>query len=330
MAGPLGRYVPPGPLGCGGAPLGNLFRSLPDIEAHAALDAAWDSGVRHFDTAPFYGFGLSEHRFGAALRPRPRDAFTLSTKVGRLLTPSASPARERFNFVDGLPFAVRFDYTADGAKRSIEDSLQRLGMDRIDVAYIHDISEDTHGSAWREAFDAAMAGAAVALTRLRDEGVIRAWGLGVNLVEPCLLALEAADPDVFLLAGRYTLLDPGALDTLLPHCAARGVSVVIGSPYNSGLLAGGDTFNYAPATPGLIARRDRLAAVCHRHGVDLRSAALQFCAAHPVVAAVIPGGRSASEVQSNAALMAAQTPADLWTELRNLGLIPASAPVPAG
>ena len=222
---------------------------------------------------------------------------------------------------------MEFDYSADGARRSIEDSLERLGLDRIDIAYIHDLSEDTHGPAWRDRFDAAMAGAAVELRRMRDEGVIRAWGLGVNLVEPCLRALDAADPDLFLLAGRYTLLDPGALDTLFPQCASRGVSVVAGGPCNSGLLAGGGTYNYAPAAAELIARRDRLAAVCRRHGVDLRAAALQFCAAHPVIAAVIPGGRSADEVRQNAALMTAAIPPALWEELWDLGLIPAHAPV---
>ncbi len=322
------RYRPPGPLGCGGAPLGNLFQPVSDEDARAALEAAWQTGVRHFDTAPFYGFGLSEHRFGAALRCRPRDEFMLSTKVGRMLAPAGTPARERLNFMDGLPFEPRFDYSADGAPRSIEDSLQRLGLARINIVYIHDIGADTHGPAWTEHFNAAIAGAAPALTQLRDEGVIRAWGLGVNLVEPCLRALEAADPDVFLLAGRYTLLDTGALDTLLPQCEARGVSVVVGGPYNSGLLAGGSTYNYEPAPAGLIARRDQLAAVCQRHGVDLRTAALQFCVAHPVVAAVIPGGRTAAEVSQNAALMTA-TPPDLWAELRGLGLIPAHAPVPA-
>ncbi|MGH7210127.1 MAG: aldo/keto reductase, partial [Acetobacteraceae bacterium] len=191
-----------------------------------------------------------------------------------------------------------------------------------------DIGEDTHGPGWRDRFDAAMAGAVPALRRMREEGVIRAWGLGVNLVEPCLCALNAADPDLFLLAGRYTLLDTAALDTLFPRCAARGVSVVVGGPYNSGLLAGGGTYNYAPAAAEMIARRDRLAAVCRRHGVDLRATALQFCAAHPVVAAVMPGARSAEEVRQNAALMAAAIPSALWAELRDRSLIPAHAPVP--
>lgn len=324
----VARYVPHGPLGCGGAPLGNLFAPVSDADAAATLDAAWDSGARTFDTAPFYGFGLSERRFGDALCARPRDEFTLSTKVGRLLLPDRAPEPRRFNFVDGLPFQPRFDYSGDGAHRSLEDSLQRLGMNRIDVALIHDLGEDTHGLAWREAFDAAMQGAAPALERARAEGSIRAYGLGVNRVEPCLMALEHADPDLFLLAGRYTLLDHTALDALFPACAARGVRIIIGGPYNSGLLAGGTTFDYETAPPDLAAKARRIAAHCARHGVDIKAAALQFCATHPVVATVIPGSRTAGEMRQNAAMMAAPIPAALWDALRRDGLIPDAAPTP--
>ncbi len=322
------RFTPPGPLGYGGAPLGNLFAPVAEEDALAALDAAWNSGIRHFDTAPFYGFGLSEHRFGHMLRQRPRDSFTLSTKIGRLLIPDPDAAPVRNNFHHGLPFRAQFDYSADATRRSIEDSLQRLGLARIDIVYIHDLTEDTHGPAWRAYFDQAMAGAARVLTDLRSQGVIKAWGLGANLAEPCRLALEQADPDVFLLAGRYTLLDTASLDTLLPACAARDVRVVIGGPYNSGLLAGGGTYDYEPAPAELIARRDRLAALCARHGVALKAAALQFCTAHPVVAAAIPGGRSVAEVRENAALMSQPLPAALWQEMKQLGLIPQHAPTP--
>ncbi len=322
------RWRPPGPLGLGGAPLGNLFAPVPDDEAEAAIDTAWDASVRFFDTAPFYGFGLSEHRFGRVLRRKPRGEFVLCTKVGRLLDPDEAAPRERGVFVDGLSFRARFDYSADGTLRSIEHSLMRLGLPRLDVVLIHDAAEDPHGPAWRDRFAEAMAGAAPALTRLREQGVIRAWGLGVNNVEPCLLALEQADPDLFLIAGRYTLLDQGALGELLPACTARGVGLVVGGPYNSGLLAGGDTFNYAPAPPGLAARRDRVAALCAAHGVEMKAAALRFCAAPEMVACVIPGGRSAAEVAENARLMARPIPAAFWADLRAQGLIPASAPVP--
>jgi D-threo-aldose 1-dehydrogenase len=324
------RFVPPGPLGCGGAPLGNLFAPIPEEAALATLEAAWAVGIRHFDTAPFYGFGLSEHRFGQVLRQRPRDSFTLSTKVGRLLIPDPAAEPSRNNFHGGLSFRAQFDYSADATRRSIEHSLQRLGVAQIDIIYIHDVGEDTHGAAWRGYFDQAMAGAARVLTELRSQGVIKAWGLGVNLVEPCRLALEEADPDVFLLAGRYTLLDTASLDTLLPACAARDVRIVIGGPYNSGLLAGGGTYNYEPAPAEMISRRDRMAALCAQHTVDLKAAALQFCTAHPVVAAAIPGARSVAEMQQNAAMMAQPIPAALWQDMKQQGLIPQHAPTPPG
>lgn len=324
------HYAPPGPLGFGGAPLGNMFEAVSDPDAAATLAAAWDAGIRYFDTAPEYGPGISEHRFGEFLRNKPRDEFVLSTKVGRLLRADASKGGKHGPFVAGLPFRVDYDYTADGVRRSIEDSLQRLGLARIDVAYIHDCAEDAHGEHWMEVFDTAMKGAAVALTRLREEGVIRAWGLGVNRVEPCVLSLERADPDVFLLAGRYSLLNQPALEVLFPRCAGRGVHVVVGGPYNSGLIAGGKTFEYQEASPERVAARDRLATIAERHGVDLRAAALQFCAAHPVVASVIPGTKNPERVRQNVALMDQPIPAGFWTELKREGVLPEEAPTPAG
>lgn len=324
------HYAPPGPLGFGGAPLGNMFERVSDADAAATLEAAWDAGIQYFDTAPVYGPGISEHRFGEVLRNKPRDAFVLSTKVGRLLRADASKGGQHGPFVAGLPFRVDYDYTADGVRRSIEDSLQRLGLARIDVAYIHDCAEDAHGPEWLQVFDTAMTGAAVALTRLREEGVIGGWGLGVNRVEPCVMALERADPDVFLLAGRYSLLNQPALDELFPRCAERGVHVVVGGPYNSGLIAGGTTFEYQQASDERVAARDRLAAVAARYGIDLRAAALQFCAAHPVVASVIPGTKTPERVRQNVALMAEPIPAAFWEELRRDGVLPGNAPVPAG
>lgn len=316
------RMAIPGPLGMGGAPLGNLFASVADDLARATLRAAWEVGIRLFDTAPFYGFGLSEHRMGEMLRIQPRDEFVISTKVGRLLVPDPAMAAERHGFVGGLPFRMEYDYSYDGARRSIEQSLHRLGLARIDIALIHDVGEDTHGPAWRDRFEEAMQGAAVALAEMRQEGLIGGWGLGVNRVEPCLMTLERADPDVFLVAGRYTLLDTEAATELFPRCAERGVQAIIGGPYNSGLLAGGTTFDYVDAPPALIERVQRLGTACARHGVDLRAAALQFCAAHPVVAAVIPGARNPGEVEDNARLMSAPIPEALWQELRRDGLIP--------
>jgi D-threo-aldose 1-dehydrogenase len=328
MATEFRRFAPPGPLGFGGAPLGNMFGAISEDQADATLDAAWSSGIRYFDTAPHYGAGLSEQRFGRALRQRPRDAFVLSTKVGRLLTPDPAVTTGPPPFDSGLPFRARYDYSADGALRSVEDSLQRMGLARLDVVYIHDIAEDAHGAGWKDLLRQAMDGAGLALSRLRDQGVIRAWGLGVNRVEACQAALEMGDPDVFLLAGRYSLLDRSALRGLFPSCQERGVPVVIGGPFNSGLLAGGRTFDYVDARPDIVAKRDRLLEVCGRHEVDLRAAAVRFCAAHPVVCSVIPGSRDPGRVRQNVALMQAPIPAAFWAELRALGLLGPDDPTP--
>ncbi len=323
-------YTPHGPLGAGSAPLGNLGTVVPEADAVACLAAAWDSGIRHYDTAPHYGAGLAEHRIGHALRGQPRDAYTLSTKVGRLLR-AAPEAREMSQgFAHALPFRRTFDYTAAGTIRSLEDSHQRTGLNRFDIVYIHDCAEDWHGAAWKERFAEAMAGAAQVLTAMRERGEIRAWGMGLNLVEPALACLDAARPDLFLIAGRYTLLDHTALERLFPACAARGVKVVLGGPYNSGLLAGGTTFDYQPAQADRVARADAIRAICARHRTDIKAAALQFCAAHPVVAAVIPGPRTAAEVRQNADLMQAEIPGALWAELRGAGLLPEGAPTPRG
>lgn len=322
------HFAPPGPLGFGGAPLGNMFEPVDEETAQASLLAAWDTGVRYFDTAPHYGSGLSEHRFGEVLRRYPRDEFVLSTKVGRLLRPDESRP-ENPPFVDGLPFRVETDYSYDATMRSVEDSCQRLGLPRIDIAYVHDLAADHLGDAWEEQFEVARTGAFRALIELRDQGVIRGWGLGVNLTEPCIRALEQADPDVFLLAGRYSLLNQPALERLFPMCAERGVHVVVGGPYNSGLLAGGRTFEYQEAPPEMIEKRDRIRAICESHGADIRAAALQFCAAHPVVAAIIPGAKRREKVEENARLMAATVSPAVWQELKAEELIPADAPTPA-
>ena len=318
----------PGPLGMGGAPLGNLFEQIDESVADATLQAAWDSGVRHFDTAPHYGAGLSELRIGAALRSRDRNAFWLSTKVGRRLAPTTGAADPDQGFVGELPFRRIVDFSADGTVRSIEDSLARLGLARIDAVFIHDVSEDHLGARWTRRFEEAMKGAAPVLTEMRRRGEIKAWGLGVNLVEPCLAALEHSAPDLFLIAGQYSLLRHTALERLFPACAERGVRVVVGGPYNSGLLAGGTTFDYRQAPTALATRAAALQAACARYDVDLRAAALQFCAAHPVVAAVIPGARTPEEVRSNWSMMQAAIPDALWSELRRSGFLPDEAPVP--
>ncbi len=318
----------PGPLGMGGAPLGNLFERIDEDVAAATVQAGWDAGIRHFDTAPHYGAGLSELRMGAILRRQKRDDFWLSTKIGRLLRPVAEVPELDQGFVGALPFARTFDYSAGATVRSLEDSLARMGLSHTDIVYIHDCSEDWHGAEWKLRFREAMGGAAKVLSAMRKRGEIKAWGLGVNLVESAMAALEQSDPDVFLVAGRYTLLDHTALGQLFPACAARGVKIVLGGPYNSGLLAGGTTFNYEAAQPAMVARAQAIGAICARHGVNLKAAALQFCAAHPVVATVIPGARKPDEVRENAAMMGAPIPGALWADLRHAGLLPPEAPTP--
>ena len=221
------RFSPPGPLGFGGAPLGNMFDVVDEETAEAALVAAWDSGVRYFDTAPHYGSGLSEHRFGTVLRRYPREAFVLSTKVGRLLRPDPSRP-ENPPFVEGLPFRVEPDYSYDATMRSIEDSYQRLGLAQIDIAFVHDLAADHLGDAWEDEFDVARTGAFRALTELREQGAIKGWGLGVNLTEPCIRALEQADPDLFLLAGRYSLLNQPALERLLARTSLWAGPIIPG------------------------------------------------------------------------------------------------------
>jgi D-threo-aldose 1-dehydrogenase len=322
------RFAPPGPLGFGGAPLGDMFAKVDDATAEAALQAAWDSGIRYYDTAPHYGAGLSEHRFGAVLRRQQRDDYVLSTKVGRLLEPSVEPELAH-PFLSGLMFRRRQDYSAAGARRSVEDSLQRMAIGRIDIVYVHDLAPDHLGDGYDEAFRIARDGAFRELIKMREEGLIRAWGLGVNLPEPCVRALKESDPDVFLLAGRYSLIDLAGTKELLPLCAERGAHVVVGGPYNSGLLAGGTTFDYQEAPAEQVAARDRMAAVAAEFGVDLKAAALQFCAAHPVVASVIPGAKHADRVRQNVALMQARIPAEFWAALKQRGLLPNAVPVPA-
>jgi D-threo-aldose 1-dehydrogenase len=322
-------------IGFGGAPLGNLYRELPDEQARATVHAAYDAGMRLFDTAPFYGFGLSEHRLGEALRWLDRDSFVLSTKIGRLLRPEDPGKLDGGLFARVLPFRPVFDYSHDGVMRSVEDSLQRLGLHRIDVLLIHDVDVWTHGSeaARLARFREVMAGGYRAMLRLREEGVVRAIGAGINEIQACEDFARAGDFDCFLLAGRYTLLEQGALDTLLPCCAERDIALLIGGPYNTGILATGAVpgayYNYAPAPPEIMDRVRRIEAVCARHGARLASAALQFPLGHPNVATLIPGARSPEEVEQNRATFEVAIPNDLWAELKREGLLREDAPTPA-
>jgi D-threo-aldose 1-dehydrogenase len=325
----MGRYRPITRLGLGGTGLGDMYHTSTDEAGKATVDAAWEAGIRYFDTAPHSGAGISEHRFGAALRARPRDQYTLSTKVGRLLMPQ-HPGEIAAPFVNALPFKRVLDYTAGGMRRAVEDSLQRMALGHIDIAYVHDLSPDALGDQFEHHFRIAAGpgGAFEGMVRLREEGIVKGWGLGVNTLEPCLRALQQSDPDIFLLAGRYTLMEQTPLDTLFPLCAQRGVHVVLGGPFNSGFLAGGDHYDYQPASDAQRAQRERLRQVAARHHVDLAAAALQFGVAHPVVAATIPGASSPEHVRRNATLMHMELPAAFWDELLAAGLLPPGAPVP--
>jgi D-threo-aldose 1-dehydrogenase len=319
-------------LGFGSAPLGNYLRPLSEEECDRTLSAAWDSGVRYFDTAPLYGLGLSEMRVGRLLAKRRRDDFIISTKVGRLLLPCEKDEVNGIFFVETPQVRFVYDYSYDGVMRSYEESLKRLGLDRVDILYVHDICGLVHGS--REASEARIrelveTGGWRALSELRDSGAVKAIGAGVNEWEPCARLLEVADPDLFLLAGRYTLLEQAPVDTLFPECTRRGVGIVVGGPYNSGILAGGTTFNYAAAPPEIVAQAQALDAVCRRHGVTLPAAALQFVLANPVVAAVIPGGQTEKETVQNAAVLDQPIPPAFWRELKERKLLHAQAPTPA-
>jgi D-threo-aldose 1-dehydrogenase len=323
-------------LGLGGAPLGNLFHAVTDDAAVALVRHAYDAGVRYFDTAPHYGQGLSEHRFGAALREHPRDSFLLSTKVGRLLTPSRDAPAAQNGYVDVPPFIQHYDYTRDGVLRSLEDSLQRLGLARIDFVFVHDIDAATHGDAHPQRFRDMLDGALPALAALKAAGSIGGYGLGVNDVAICLDTLRHADLDVVLLAGRYTLADQSALAALLPECVRRGVAIVLGGPFNSGILASGSRprdgsrpyFNYAPASLEVIARVAAIESVCAEYAVPLKAAALQFPTGHPAVACVLPGARSRPEFDDNAAMARLPIPQDFWQALRHLSLVDPLAPLP--
>jgi D-threo-aldose 1-dehydrogenase len=310
-------------LGC--AQLGNLYRRVSDEEARGTVDAAWDLGIRYFDTAPHYGLGLSERRVGEALRARPRNDFVLSTKVGRLLEPVAEVVgRDDEGFAVPVTHRRVWDFSRDGVLRSLEASLGRLGLDRVDVLFIHD--PDEH---YREALD----GAYPALHELRDQGVVRAVGAGMNQADMLADFARNTDMDVLMLAGRYTLLEQGALDHLLPVCEQRSVSIIAAGVFNSGLLARDRPeedakYNYEEASYEVVRRAQRIADVCERHRVSLPAAALAFPLAHPAVASVCVGARSAAQVVRNAELVAAPIPDDLWAELRAERLLREDAPVP--
>lgn len=330
-----GRRLPFSALGFGAAPLGNMYRRLEEHDAEAAVRRAWALGMRYFDTAPLYGHGLSEVRVGAALRGLPREDYVLSTKVGRLLEPCAPGEEDSGIYLGAKGRRVRFDYSYDGVMRGFEESLVRLGLDRVDILFVHDIDPATHGSAMASdaRFMELIAGGGWrALDELRRGGAVSAIGAGLNVWQSCERLMAVADPDLFLLAGRYTLLEQTALDSFLPACVARGIGVVIGGAFNSGVLATGPVagalYDYAPAPAAVLERAGAVQAVCARHGVTLAQAALRFPTAHPAVVSVLVGAQTAAEVERNVATFAAPPPTALWRDLKAAGLIRADAPTP--
>jgi D-threo-aldose 1-dehydrogenase len=325
------------PLGFGTAPLGNMFRDIPEDEAQATVDAAWGHGIRYYDTAPLYGAGLAEIRLGKALAGHAREDYVISTKVGRIVLDEVEDVNSRdFGekgdvFRYGLPNKVVNDYSEDATLRSIEGSLKRLGTDVIEIAWVHDVAQDFYGDEWLAQFESARKGAFRALDRLRDEGVIKAWGLGVNRVEPIeiLLELEGPRPDGFLLAGRYSLLDHSkALQRVMPTVQREGLGIVVGGPYSSGALVGGKHFEYAPASPEILHKVARIRGIADAHGVSMKAAGLQFSLAHPAVAAVIPGASHPSRIAEDKDAMREHVPRSFWVELRKEGLVAPDAPLP--
>ena len=332
----LGRTgVPLAQLGFGSAGLGDLFSVVPEAEANATLAAAWDAGIRYFDTAPWYGRGQAEHRVGRALYAQPRADFVVSTKVGRTLHACHDAERfERGMWAGGLPFEVRFSYGYDGIMRSFEDSLQRLGLPRIDLLVIHDLDLQYHGRSERvqALLHELYTGGWRALSELRRAGLIRGIGAGINELGMMPRFLDLMEIDFFLVALPYTLMEQAVLDAEFPRCVAEGVGIVIGGVFASGILATGAVpgakHNYAAATPEALAKVARMEATCRRHGVPLPAAALQFPLGHPAVAAVIPGAIAPEQVRGNVAAFRHDIPPDLWAELKHEGLLRADAPTP--
>jgi D-threo-aldose 1-dehydrogenase len=319
-------------LSYGGAPIGNFNGVFSDADAQDMVSQAWDQGIRYFDTAPGYGNGLSEHRLGHALRHRDRKELVLSTKVGRVLTPTLDAPSTNGQYLDIPPFVAGYDYSYDGVMRAVEQSLQRMLTDHFDALFIHDCDRYTHGSAAPELFHQAIVSAFPALESLREQQVVKAIGFGINETDLMIEAVKATDVDVCLLAGRYTLLEQEPLDELFPICEEQGVGIVLGGVYNSGVLAtgpiSGARFNYAPADANILAKAAQLQDVCRRHDVPLPAVALQFAYAHPVVVSACIGARNEKQQTRNAELFESTVPGDLWDDLRATNLIRSDAPTP--
>jgi len=315
-------------LGLGCAAMAGNHRPVQNQDIREAITSGLAAGITFVDTAPFYGFGRSEHFVGAGVRGK--DNVVLSTKAGRLMKKEPIPADLQADWPGSFPFNTVYDYTYDGVMRSYEDSMQRMGVDKIDVLLLHDIGEMQHGPELNKTlFADAMSGGYKALDELRSSGEIQAIGLGVNEREVCIASMEHGFWDAFLLAGRYTLLEQDPLHNLMAECEKVGTGIILGGPYNSGVLAGGDTWNYAKAPENVMSKAKGIAAVCESHGVPMAAAALQFPLGHPIVASVIPGARSKVEMEQNIEMFNMNIPASLWTDLRNEGLLDKQAPLPA-
>lgn len=318
-------------FGFGTAPIGNIFREIDEGTSDAMIQSAWSAGVRYFDTAPMYGHGLSELRTGHSLRWENRDDFVLSSKVGRVLKPARKQDIDYAPWTNAGRFTMHFDYSYDGIMRSFEDSLQRMNLERMDICFIHDIDVFTRGVEQPEVFEQAMDGAWKALSKLKEEGVVKAIGVGVNEWEVCHAALERRDFDCFLLAGRYTLLEQDALDTFLPLCEERNAAVVVGGGFNSGILATGAKegakYNYAPAPADIMEKVRKIEAVCAEYNVPLPAAALQFVVAHPAVPTFMAGTRTVQQLEQNLEWFSLDIPSQFWADLKAKGLLREDAPV---
>ncbi|MFT6991219.1 MAG: D-threo-aldose 1-dehydrogenase [Paraglaciecola sp.] len=321
-------------LGFGAATLGNLYHPMEDIAAEESITKAMELGLNQFDTAPFYGFGLSERRVGNALRKFDANDYILSTKVGRILEPCAK-AEDKYGFCSPMPFEPKYDYSYDGIMRSFEHSIQRLGLSKIDILYMHDIGRATHGDDHERLFKIAMEGGYKAMDELRSQGLVSAIGLGVNEFEVCEQAMDHGYFDCFLLAGRYSLLEQESLESFLPRCVKENSSIVLGGPYNSGILATGvrqegvvPHYNYEPASESIINKVAKIEDICQEFNVPLAAAALQFPLAHPAIVSVIPGLSSASRVETTVTLMEYDIPSEFWLALQSASLIHSSSPLP--
>jgi D-threo-aldose 1-dehydrogenase len=321
----------PSNFGLGGVAIGNGFRPTTDEQAQLAMEGAWEAGVRFFDTSPWYGLGISERRFGRFLHNKQREDYILATKVGRILKAAKQPPKNN-SWKEASPFDYEYDYTAAGVRRSIEDSLQRLGINSIDIVFIHDLSPDNGDMKenWKSYFEIAADGAIPELTKMKEEGLIKGWGLGVNRIEPILETLKVAEPDVCLSATQYSLMyHEDALERLFPACEEKGVDIVVGAPLNAGFLAGIDRYNYWGEMPeGFKEKREKISKIAEKHGTNLRTAALQFSAAPDIVSAVIPGTRYPEQARENVESMKVKIPTAFWEELVEQKLISDRAPWP--